>query len=186
MKRPFPVWLAAVAPATLAGHAAAYALCACSTADGRHGWIVPVLDVSLAFLCAALLFCAGESLIEARILAHTPAERSFVPLFWRLAACQTLLFLAMEQIEGAHIDFSGVLAQIAVALIAAYMLSLFARLLTACAAGALAASTYLQRILEPLASFASRCPRLRAYAPTVRFDCPQFQRPPPAAAGSLI
>lgn len=182
VKRPIAIWLAAVVPATLAGHAAAYALCACSAAERHHGWMMPVLEASLAMLIGTLLICAGTSLVRARILTRTRAERSVSGLWVRLAVCQTSLFTAIESAEGGHLDLRGILVQIGVALVAAYLLWLFAGLLEACAHIARAASSYLERLHAPVATYAPRCAYVHAHALAVRAGTSRFQRPPPAAA----
>ena len=181
VKRPLPLWLAAVVPATLAGHGLAYALTGRSAADGHHAWMLPALECSLALLAAVCLICARESLLKARILMHTAAERSGIALWPRLALSQIVLFSVMERAEGGHAGALGVLMQMIVALFVAYVLSLFARLLIACAQSAHLASRYLQRLLQSVSSCVSRRPAPIAYALAVHAGTSRFQRPPPQA-----
>jgi hypothetical protein len=149
--------------------------------DGHHGWMMPALECSLAVLIAALLLCAGESLLKARILVHTPSEQSCAQLWLRMSLLQTALFTVMEQAEGGHAGFAGAIVQIVVALLAAYLLSLFAHLVVTCACGAHEASQFLRRLLEQPVSFVSRRPAPIALALAVNAGTARFQRPPPFA-----
>jgi hypothetical protein len=179
LKRALPLWLAAVVPATLAGHALAYALSGRSAADGHHAWMAPALECSLALLfaiCSALL---GTALLKAGILMHTAAERSWIALWPRLAVVQLALFIVMERAEGAHAGTFGCIMQILTALLAAYVLNLFARLLACCVKSTVAVSRYLERALHTVTSFVSRRPAPAAYALAVRAGRARFQRPPP-------
>ncbi len=179
VKRSLPVWLAAVVPATLAGHGLAYALSGRSAADGRHAWMAPALECSLALLVALALLCAAESLCRSNIFTHTAAERSCAELWPRLAVAQIALFAAIEHAEGAHAIWFGIVVQIVVALACAYVLSLFARLLAACARSAHGASRYLERLQQTVSSYISRRPSPIAYALAVHAGTSRFQRPPP-------
>lgn len=181
MKRPLPLWLAAVIPATLAGHGLAYALTGRSAADAHHAWMAPVLECSIALLVAFVLLALGSALLKAHILIHTQVERSWTALWPRLALSQILLFTAIERAEGAHVAAIGVLMQIVIALLIAYTVSLFAGLLVRCARSAYAASRYLQRMLHSAARYANRRPALVAQALAVRVGTSRFQRPPPYA-----
>jgi hypothetical protein len=179
VKRPLPLWLAAVVPATLAGHGLAYALAKESTADGRHAWMVPALECSLALLVAVFMLRAGQALLRAHILVHTSAERSCLALWPRLALTQMVLFYVMERGEGSNAGVAGAVVQIAVALLAAYILSLFARVLGACALSAERAIQYLARLLNPVTSFISPGPAPIAHALAIHAGTARFQRPPP-------
>ena len=179
MKRPLPFWVAAVVPATLAGHGIAYALSGRSISDGHHAWLIPVLDCSLALLGALAVLYAGDALLRAKILTHTLAERSFVALWQRLAVSQLVLFAVMERAEGGHAGIAGMIVQVVVALVVAYALSLFTNVLKACACYAEQMTRYLTRSLLPLVSFVSLRPLPMAHALAVRAGSARFQRPPP-------
>ena len=179
MKRPLPLWLAAVVPTTLAGHGFAYALAGQSAADGRHAWLLPTLECSLALLIAVSLVRTHESLLKARVLIHTPAERSVAALWCRLAFSQIALFGVIEQLEGSHISLTGILVQLCLAAVIACVLAAFARLMIECARGARLAGVYLLRLLQGANSFVSSRPAPIAYALAVRAGTARFQRPPP-------
>ncbi|MGZ3506567.1 MAG: hypothetical protein ACXWNK_15520 [Vulcanimicrobiaceae bacterium] len=181
MRSKLPLWLAAVVPAALAGHALAYALSGRSAADPQHAWVTPALECSLAFLVALCLLLVGGSLVKAGILMHTAAERSCAALWPRFALCQLAIFCAMERAEGARVGLLGVAVQALIALCAAYLLSLFARLLLRCIEGAHAASRYLERLFSSVTSFVSRRPAPIAYALAIHAGTSRFQRPPPIA-----
>ena len=181
VKRPLPLWFAAVVPATLVGHGLAYAISGQSAADGRHAWMLPALECSLALLLALSFLCAGQALLKAHIFVHTSVEKSCLALWPRLALAQIVLFSAIERAEGGHAGLMGVLAQVFVALLVAYVLSLFARLLGSCARSAEHASRYLARLLQSVTSFVSRRPAPIAYALAIHAGTSRFQRPPPQA-----
>jgi hypothetical protein len=170
VKRALPLWIAAVLPATLAGHALAYALAGQSAADARHAWLAPALELSIA------LFLAAAAMLFLRLSA---AEQSVWALFPRLAFAQAALFSAIELGEGNHVSLSGVLMQIAVALLAACALSLIARLLHRCRTAAEDTGRYLERLRERPLAFVPRRPVFRAYALAVHAGSARFQRPPP-------
>lgn len=179
MKRALPLWLAAVVPATLAGHALAYALSGRSAADGHHAWMAPALELSVALLLACCMALAVDALLRSGMFAHTAAERSWIALWPRLSIAQLVLFVAIEYSEGTHASLLGCAVQIFVALITAYILYAFAHLLVRCAQCTQAASRYLERMLRPVTSFVSRRPAPVAYALAVRAGSSRFQRPPP-------
>lgn len=181
MKRALPLWLAAVVPATLAGHGLAYALSGRSVADGHHAWMAPVLEVSLGLFTAACMVLTVDALVRAGVFAHTAAERSWLALWPRLSIAQLALFATIEQLEGTHAGVFGCAVQIFVALITAYVLYAFARLLVRCAHSSEAASRFLQRILQSVTSFVSRRPTAISYALAVHAGRSRFQRPPPQA-----
>lgn len=181
VKRPLPVWLAAVVPATLAGHGLAYAFAGRSAGDGHHAWMAPALECSLAILAAVVLMAIGSSLLKAGILMHTPAEQSYAALWPRLAFSQIVVFDVVENAEGAHVSIPGIVVQIAVALLVAYLLCRFACLLVRCAQNADEASRYLQRLLNAITSYVFRQPAPFARALAVHAGVSRFQRPPPHA-----
>lgn len=179
MKRPLPVWIAAVVPATLVGHGLAYALAGRSGADAHHAWVAPALECSLAVMAALCCALLAGALLKAGVLIHTAAERSTIELWPRLAIAQLVMFSVMERLEGAHAGVLGLLVQVLVALYAAYVLSLFSRLLVRCIAQANAASAYLERLLDGAAQFVSRRSPCIAHELAVRAGTARFQRPPP-------
>jgi hypothetical protein len=179
VRRPLPVWIAAVVPATLVGHGIAYAIAGRTATDAHHAWVAPALECSLALLAALCCAMLAGALLKAGILVHTAAERSTIELVPRLALAQLTMFAAMERVEGTHAGLTGCAVQIAVALCVAYVLSLFSRLLVRCIENADAASQYLQRLLDSPAHFVSRRPYHVAYALAVRAGAARFQRPPP-------
>lgn len=179
MKRALPVWLAAVLPATLAGHGLAYAITGRSAAGAEHAWMAPAMEISLALLFAICTALIGGTLCRAGILKRTRAERSLIVLWPRLAVAQLLLFTLIERTEGARAGFTGSLVQILVAFLAAWLLCLFARVLARCRARSREAGAYLERMLCASTSFVSRRPAPMAYALAVRAGRARFQRPPP-------
>lgn len=179
MKRPLPLWLAGVVPATLVAHGLGYALTGRSVGDAHHAWVAPALECSLAVLAALCCALFAGALLKAGVLVHTAAERSTLELWPRLAVAQLFMFTVMERMEGAHAGVPGYAMQVLVALCAAYVLSLFSRLLVRCIAGAHEASRYLERLLRGVNSFVSRRPFLVAHALAVRAGTARFQRPPP-------
>jgi hypothetical protein len=181
VKRPLPVWIAAVVPATLVGHGLAYALAGRSVSDAHHSWVAPALECSLALLAAIWCAMLAGALLKAGILVHTAAERSTFELLPRLALAQLAMFALMERLEGTQAGLAGCAMQVLVAFCVAYVLALFSRLLVRCIEKAEEASRYLQRLLEPTARFVSRRPYSVAYALSVRAGTARFQRPPPIA-----
>ncbi len=180
MRGRLPLWPAAVIPATIAGHALAYAWMGRSLADGRHGWVAPALEIGLALLagCAAALL--ANVLLSERATA-TSSESSVVALWLRLAVAQSALFLAVEWLEGTRIDPVGFGVQIAVALIAAGVLASFARFLALCATGLCLPLRHVERRFS-----APRCVRTSWAHTTVlalaaSAGPARFQRPPPRA-----
>ncbi len=165
----------------LLGHAAGYALSGRPLIDARHGWFAATLEnsiVTLVAVCAVLAACA---LLYAGFFKQTRIERSLIELWPRLVLAQIALFATTETLEGLHITFAGIVTQIAAALCAAYLLSLFSRMLLRCIAGTEEASRYLQRLLEDIAAFACRVPAPRACALSACAGHSRFQRPPPFA-----
>lgn len=179
MKRPLPVWIAAVVPATLAGHGLAYAIAGRTAGDPRHAWVAPALHCSLALLAALCCGLLVSALLKAGILTHTAIERSVFALWPRLALGQLVMFSVMERLEGTHAGLLGCAVQIAVALCAAYFLALFSRLLVRCIAGAQAASRYLQRLFADAARYVSPQIDCRVHALQACAGSALFKRPPP-------
>jgi len=165
----------------LVGHAAGYALSGRPLIDARHGWFASALEnssIALIALCAILVACA---LLYAGFFKHSSIERSLVELWPRLAIAQIVLFAAAESAEGLHLTPAGILTQIATALCAAYLLSLFSRLLLRCIAHTDEAQRYLQRLLEEVAAFVCREPAPRSVTLFASAGHSRFQRPPPFA-----
>lgn len=177
MKRPLPLWLAAVLPATIAAHALSYAATGQSMADGRHVWLVPALESSLAVLLVLAIALAGGALVRAGIFARPVVEAAPIRLWFRLALAQTALFAAIEHAEGTPVGLVGCAIQVAVALGVAVLLCAFARALAGCVRAGDAAARFLARIERPaiyLTRPLSPAAALAAVAGTRR-----FQRPPP-------
>jgi hypothetical protein len=148
-------------------------------ADGHHLWLVPAFECSLAVLATLCLLLTGDALLKAGVFAHTRIEQSCTALWPRLAIAQAALFSIAEYAEGTHVTLTGILVQIAVALAAAYVLSLFMGLLSKCALGAKVASAYLQRLQHDCTRYISQDAATPAFALAVRAGASRFQRPPP-------
>lgn len=180
MKRPLPLWIVAVVPATLIGHGLAYAIAGRSTAGMQHAWVAPALECSMAVFAALCCSLVADALLKAGVLVHTAAERSTIELWPRLALAQVALFFGMERLEGTQVGVAGCLVQLLIALAVAYVLSIFSRLLVSCVAGAQAASKYLERLTTGAAAiFVVRHPQCISHALAVRAGNARFQRPPP-------
>lgn len=169
----------AVVPATLVGHALAYFLDGRSMADGRHAWFAPLFECSIAaliLLCASLL---SGSIFRYRFDSGFKSGASIFSVWLQLAIVQTTLFAAIETAEGAKITLLALAVQIAVALCAAQLLAIFARLIACCAAGTKEAAQHLQRLFTRRSIFIRREPATRV---VMLFACAgsyRFQRPPP-------
>lgn len=170
-----------VVPATLAGHALAYALTGRSAADGHHAWMQPAWECSLALLATICMVMVGGTLLRAGLLVRTNAERSFWALWPRLALAQLVFFSIVERAEGTHAGLTGCIAQLFTAAIAALLLASFARMLLRCERCASDASRYLERLLNaPASMFLGRAePALCALS--VRAGRALFSRPPPVS-----
>jgi hypothetical protein len=179
MRRTLPLWLLAIVPATIAGHALSYALAGRSMADARHSWISPVLEWSLALLGAAALAAAGGALVKAGILARPVAERSAFALWARLAPAQALLFVLVERAEGVSPSLAGYAVQILVALAAALLLASLARLLGECIRSADRAQAYLERVFAPQGFLLAARPPRPVFVLAATAGPHRFQRPPP-------
>jgi hypothetical protein len=163
----------------LVGHAAAYALSGWTMTDARHGWLAPTLECSLAVLLGICTLLLASTLLRWGIFKRTNVERSLLELWPRLALAQLVLFGATENLEGVHITLLGIVAQLVTALCAAYLLSLFSRLIVRCIAGADQAGRYLQRLLTEAVALAGREPAPRSVALFACAGHNRFQRPPP-------
>lgn len=181
MRRSLPVWLAAVVPATIVGHAIAYATSGRPMGDAHHAWLAPVLESSTAILVAIALALVGGALIKARVLTHTLAERSLSALWPRMAIAQVILFAAIERVEGTPASLFGCAVQVAVALVAALLLTAFARVLAACDRSADEAGRYLERLFATASWFVGYQPPLLARTLAVSCGTRRFVRPPPQA-----
>lgn len=179
VRKSLPLWCAAVIPSMLVGHAAAYALLGRTMTDARHGWLVPTLECSLAVLLGVCTLFLTSALLRWGIFKHTHVERSLLELWPRLALTQIVLFGAIENAEGARITLLGIAAQLLTALCAAYLLSLFSRLMVRCIAGADRAGRYLERLLTETVALAGREPAPRSVALLACAGHNRFQRPPP-------
>jgi len=176
-----PLWFAVVIPSMAAGHVAGYALSGVSTADGRHGWLTPALEVSAAALLGLGALIVASTLLRAGVFRRSNIESSILSLAPRLAASQIVLFVAAETLEGRAITPAGIATQIASALLAAYVLSLFSKLVKRCIACADEAGSYLERIITATAAFAVIEPAPRTVTLFASAGNSRFQRPPPFA-----
>lgn len=179
MKLRFPFWITAVVPAALAGHAAAYGITGRALIDSRHLWLPGALETSLFIVVAVGFSLLAGTLLRKPFGTYATFSTSLLGLWARLASAQTLLFALLERAEGSHAIFTGCLVQCAVALLAAFLLVLFARVVRACAGHAGEASAYLER----LCAGALRIPaRACALVPplAVCTGTHRFQRPPPS------
>ncbi len=176
-----PLWFAAVIPAMAAGHAAGYTLSGASLADGRHGWLSPALEVCTAALIGLGALIVASTLLRAGIFRRSKIESSVMALAPRLAASQLVLFVAAEAFEGRTVTPAGVATQLLSALLAAYMLSLFSKLVERCIACANEAGSYVERLAAVTAAFALVDPAPRTVALFASAGNSRFQRPPPFA-----
>jgi len=179
VRKSLPLWFAAVIPSMLVGHAAAYTLSGRTMADGRHAWLAPTLECSLAVLLGVCSVVLASTLLRWGIFKRTNVERSLFELWPRLALAQLVLFGATESLEGVHVTLFGIAVQLVTALCAAYFLSLFSRLVVRCIAGADQASRYLERLLTETVALAGREPAPRSVALLACAGHNRFQRPPP-------
>jgi hypothetical protein len=176
-----PLWIAAVVPSMAAGHVAGYALAGISAADGRHGWLSPAVEIGAAALIGLSALIVAGSLLRAGIFRRSQIESSVMALAPRLAASQLVLFVLAETVEGRSVSPAGIATQIFSALLAAYVLSLFGKLVERCIAGADEAGRYLERLAAATVAFALIDPAPRAVALLASTGTSRFQRPPPFA-----
>lgn len=163
------------------GHIAAYALTGVALNDGRHGWLLPALDVSAAASIALGALIVAGTLLRAGVFQRTQIESSLLALAPRLAASQLFVFGVVETLEGRAVTPAGIAAQLASALLAAYALSLFSRLVARCIACADEAGRYLERFAGASAVFAIADPAPRTVTLFATAGNSRFQRPPPFA-----
>ncbi len=176
-----PLWIAAVVPSMAGGHIAGYALAGVSAADGRHGWLSPALEIGAAALIGLGALMLAATLLRAGIFRRSQIEGSVIALAPRLAASQLVLFLVAETLEGRTGTPAGIATQIVSALLAAYVLSLFGRLVERCIAGADEAGSYLERLAAATAVFGLIDPAPRTVTLFASAGNSRFQRPPPFA-----
>jgi len=175
--RVFPWFLAAI-PATLVGHGIAYVLTGQSDADGRHSYLLPALECSLALL---FTFCAAR-LLRALSLPRGPAATasSLLATAAKLAVAQVALFALAERLEGHAPTAIGFAIQVVVALLAAVAIAYFARLVRRFERSAIDAGEYLRRFrLNAAVLRLDRARHSPAYALAVSAGTARFQRPPP-------
>jgi len=176
-----PLWIAAVVPSMAAGHIAGYALTGITVSDGRHGWLTPTLEFSAATLLGLAALIVAGTLSRAGFLQRSKIESSVLALTPRLAASQLFLFVVIETFEGRSITPAGIATQILSALLAAYALSLFSKLVKRCIVFADEAGSYLERLVKAAASFAFAESAPRRIALFATAGSSRFQRPPPFA-----
>jgi hypothetical protein len=179
VRRRLPLWLAAVLPAMLLGHAGGYALAGRPLIDARHGWFLFSLENSGAALIAACAILLGCALLSSNLLKRTRVEASLIQLWPRLAIAQIALFAVAENLEALHITALGIVTQLATALCFAYLISLFSRLLERCIEGSAEAAAYLERLLTPALIFAGSDPAPRTQLLFACAGTNGLQRPPP-------
>ncbi len=176
-----PLWLAAVVPSMAAGHVAGYTLTGITLTDGRHGWLTPTLELAGAAFVVLSVLIVASALLRAGIFRRSKIEGSVLALAPRLAAAQLILFAAAETFEGHAITPAGIATQLASALLAAYGLSLFSKLIERCIVCADEAGSYLERLSKTAASFTLIKPAPRAVTLFASAGNSRFQRPPPFA-----
>jgi hypothetical protein len=181
VSRRLALWFAAVIPSMAAGHVAGYALSGTTAADGRHGWLSPTLELSAAALVGLGALIVASTLFRAGLFKRSKIESSVLALAPRVAAAQLVLFTLVETFEGRSVTPAGIATQLASALIAAYMLSLFSRLVKRCIACADEAGSYLERLAAPARAFSIVDPAPRALSLFATAGNSRFQRPPPFA-----
>lgn len=181
VKRRPPLWFAVAFPAMALGHIAGYGLSGATLADGRHAWLAPALELCATALTGLAALVLVRALLRAGIFAPSKIESSVVALAPRLAVSQLVLFAAAETFEGRAITPAGIATQLASALLAAYALSLFTKLVERCIASAEEAGRYLERLTAAPATFALVEPAPRAAALFATAGTSRFQRPPPFA-----
>jgi hypothetical protein len=141
--------------------------------------MAPALESSLALLAFAVAASIGTALIRSGVFTDGPIDRSCWALWPRLAVAQAALFVFAERMEGSPVGFIGVAVQICIALIAAYVLSLFVHVVDACERLACDVSRYQQRTPSRLASLIPRCGTVPHFSLAVCAGTSRFQRPPP-------
>lgn len=172
------VWTIAAVPAMLAGHALAYALTGQNLADGHHGYYVGLVLYStvLAALYGAL--AVTRALTGAGCVA--PVNDSFAATWLKLCLAQVSLFVIAEGLESYVPPLAGFIAQIAVAAIAAAIITIFAQFIERCERSYRDAAPYVRRRLERENGIRiGRLPVGLAFALSVRAGQSRFQRPPP-------
>lgn len=181
MRRPLPLWLAAVLPSTILGHALTYASSGRTAGDAQHAWVTPVLDVSLALAFAVATWLLGRVLVRARVVARRLMERHLLSLWPRIALLQVALFIAIERGEGASAGWYGCLVQVLVALLVAYAVTRFSRFLVVCSRAAEDASRYLERLGSLRGVFLRRERTAAAFALPMSAGHNRFGRAPPCS-----
>ena len=181
MIRPLPLWLAAVLPSMIVGHALAYAFGGRSAAANHHAWVLPVLEGSLALTLSVGMALMGGAFVRARVLAGHLVQRSLIELWPRLAVCQVLLFCGIERAEGTNPTVLGCVMQVLVALFAAYIISVFARVVAACSRNAEEAAEHLKRLFALPSIFLQRETSGSAFALLVPASSGRSLRAPPFA-----
>jgi hypothetical protein len=156
----------------------AYAVLGRSMNGAPHEWVGPAVEYSLVLLGFVAAAAIGGTLLRFGILAHTAIERSCLSLWPRLAIAQAALFISAERLEGSRAGIVGVAVQIGAALAAAYLVSLFARVISAC-----------ERLVDQVCRYCGRARRRVALIPRCRCTphfslavcagISRFQRPPP-------
>ena len=181
MGRALPLWGFAVLPATLVGHALAYAFSGRTQTDAAHVYFVPALDLTLAALFVACLVSLGGAFLRRRHFALN-ADESIGSSWMKLALAQMTLFTALELLERHPPTPPAYAVQLGVTLLAAALLYSFAGVLRKCASAGIAAQTYLRRLVSQPDGLRVRndgpCFAVASHAHAGRSI---FKRPPPFA-----
>jgi len=180
MTRLRTTWLACVAAgATLFGHIVAYLAEGRSLADGRHGYLMPSLDGTLAVVLLGFAILVARAVSAGRYRQAPIALPPPAPLWVRLALVQTTGFVGLERLEGHAFDLVGCAVEALTALVVVLVLALLLGMIERCAE--VAGATYLRRCQTKRAGVW----RIPAFAITPSFRLAthvgvrRFQRPPP-------
>lgn len=148
-------------------------------ADGHHNWFVPFLEAAISIALGIAIWLFAGALTGSRGYALGRGCCRISHVWPRMAAAQTLLFLAIERVEGTPVGLLGCVVQVAIALVAAYLVCLTASLLHACTKGARRAIRYLERIVATAVSYFGREHTAAPIAVPLFVRSSSFGRAPP-------
>lgn len=178
MKRRF-FWFLAALPATLAGHSIGYWLAGHQQSDAHHAYFGPALEWSAVLLASYGAYILASALWGRGVWALRPSD-SIARTWIKLSLIQVALFALLERAEGYTPGASGFLAQIFVALIGAFAIAYFARVVRRCDRAGAQALRYVRRLVRALQPIrVAFVPVAPAYALSVCAGRSQFSRPPP-------
>lgn len=149
--------------------------------DGHHDWFVPFLETALALTLGISIWLFSGALTRSRRHALDLACYRTSRIWPRMAAFQTLLFLAIERVEGMPAGLLGCAVQVLVALVATYLICALASLLGACEKSAEKALRYLERLTATAQSYFGREHTSAAISVPVYVRSSSFGRAPPHA-----